>query len=254
MSELFRRQARLLLLAAVVTAAPVAGATPELERLLAASDPFAAAPREMRIELVFSRTASETRVPIELWRKGDELALIRFLAPKDRGKYVVRRDGAFFLLTPTAKNPVKLAPMLAPAGGAALDDLLSVRPSNDYAIGAATTNGGQVSFELDAHAGAVGPPHVTWVVDRQKRRPLRAEFRDRDNRVTRLVEFKSWRDGKRLEPLAIVAKDVARGGAPLEVEFLAIESRDVPPELFDLKDGAARGRLPVPELPAPASP
>jgi len=246
MSRSIRRRFALVALVAAGVAASARAATPELERLLAASDPFAAAPRELRIELVFSRVASGARVPIELWRKGDELALVRFLAPKDLGKYVVRRDGAFYLLTPTARRPVKMAPALAPAGGAALDDLLAVHPSRDYAIVDTATSGEQVRFELAAEPGIAGPPRATWVVDRRTRRPLRAEFRDEDGRVRRLVEFRSWREGKRLEPQTIVAKDVARGGSPLEVEFLSIESRAIPAGLFDLSDDSARAALPPP--------
>jgi hypothetical protein len=236
-------------LAALATAAGAADAA--LERLLAASDPFAAAPREMRVALVFSVGGSDARVPIELWRKGDALALVRFLAPRDAGKFVVRRDGAFYFLSPGAKSPVKLAPALAPAGGAALDDLLAVRPSRDYAIAATEAAGDLVTFDLVARESAAAVPRVRWVVDRRDRRPVRAEFRDRDDRVVRLVEFKAWHPARRLEPAAIVAKDVARGGRPLDVEFVAVEARDVPDALFDLSDGAARAALPPPAAARP---
>jgi hypothetical protein len=238
----------LVALAAGATAAGAADAA--LERLLAASDPFAAAPREMRVALVFSVGDSDARVPIELWRKGDALALVRFLAPRDLGKFVVRRDGAFYFLSPGAKSPVKLAPALAPAGGAALDDLLAVRPSRDYAIAATETTGELVTFDLVARQSAAAVPRVRWVVDRRDRRPVRAEFRDGADRVVRLVEFKAWHPARRLEPAAIVAKDVARGGRPLDVEFVAVEARDVPDALFDLSDGAARAGLPPPATPA----
>lgn len=234
----------LVALLAGAAAAPAADA--ELERLLAASDPFAAAPREMRVELVFSVGGSGTRVPLELWRKGDALALVRFLAPRDLGKYVVRRDGVFYFLSPGAKSPVKLAPALAPAGGAALDDLLAVRPSRDYTIATTEAAGELVTFDLVARAGDAAVPHVRWVVDRRDRRPVRAEFRDGADRVVRLVEFKAWHPVRRLEPAAIVAKDVARGGRPLDVEFVAVEAREVPDALFDLSDGSARARLPPP--------
>jgi hypothetical protein len=232
-----------------LVAPPATAVDVELARLLAASDPFAAAPSELRAELVFSATGSDARVPIELWRKGDELALVRFLAPKDRGKFVVRRDRAFYFLSPGARAPVKLAPALAPAGGAALDDLLAVRPSRDYAIESAATTGGLVTFDLVAKPGAAGAPRLRWVVDRAARRPVRAEFRSADGTVERLVEFKAWNAARRLEPAAIVAKDLARGGRPLEVEFVALEAREIPAALFDLTDGSARAALPPPAGP-----
>jgi hypothetical protein len=233
-------------LGALAEIAQAAPATPELTRLLAASDPFAAAPAEMRVTLRFSTATSGAQVPIELWRRGDELALVRFLAPKDRGKFVVRREGAFFFLAPGARHPVRLAPMLAPAGGAALDELLRVRPSRDYEIAGTSEEAGLVTFDLVAKPGAPGADKVRWVVNRARRLPVRAEFRRADDRVERLVEFKAWKPNARLTPERIVAKEVARGGVPLEVEFLAFETRPVPEALFDLSDGAARAALPPP--------
>lgn len=242
------------------------------ERLLAATDLFASAPPELRIELVFSSGAAGAKVPIELWRKGDQLALVRFLAPKDRGKFVIRREGSFWFLSPGAKKPVKLAPALAPSGGSALDDLLSVRPSRDYTIAAVEEVRGLVTFDLilkeaPAPAGqrpAEGaatnrapsrPVRLRWVADRAKRLPVRAEFRTADDKVARLVEFKSWKsaaglDSRRLQPERLVAKDVARGGQALDVEFVALEARPVDAKLFDLDDSSARAALPPPAAPA----
>jgi hypothetical protein len=218
--------------------------------LLAASDPFKDAPTELRLELLFSAGASGTRVPIELWRKGDELALVRFLAEKDRGKYVVRREGSFHFLAPGAKKAVKLAPALSPAGGAALDDLLAVKPSRDYTIASVESVNTLATFDLVARPN--GPPlrvpKVRWVADRTTRLPVRAEFRDSADRVLRLIEFKGWRKGKRLEPERLVAKEIARGGLPLDVEIVRYEPREVPLALFDLVDGAARAALPFPAL------
>jgi hypothetical protein len=241
-------------LACSLLAEPLAAATAEQIRLLADSDPFASAPSELRLELNFSAGPTGAKVPIELWRRGDQLALIRFLAPKDRGKFVIRRENAFWFLSPGAKKPVKLAPALAPSGGSTLDDLLSLRPSRDYTIATVEEASGQVTFDLVAKPGTSGAPKVRWVVDRAKRLPLRAEFRTAEGKVTRLVEFKRWKDPKRLLPAELIAKDVARGGLPLDVEFVALEARPVPEALFDPADGSARAALPPLGAPAATSP
>jgi hypothetical protein len=273
-------------LAAVPSASPVAAATaatPSDTALLAATDPFARTPAELRLELVFTSGSSGARVPIELWRKGDRLALVRFLAPKDRGKFVLRREGSFWFLAPGAKKPVKLAPALAPSGGAALDDLLSVRPSRDYTIAKVEEVRGLVIFDLvlkdapvpvgrnpgeasadapvpadrrpaesvAASAAPSYPVKLRWVADRAKRLPVRAEFRSADDKVTRLVEFKSWKNAAKLEPERLVAKDVARGGQPLEVELVTLEARPVDAKLFDLDDATARAALPPPPAVTP---
>lgn len=246
MSRLARHAGAVLLLGTAGLASSAVAATAADERLLAATDLFAAAPAELRLELVFRSGAAGARVPIELWRKGDELALVRFLLPKDRGKFVVRRGGSFWFLAPGAKKPVQLAPALAPSGGSALDDLLAVRPSRDYTIAAVEDVRGLVTFDLVAKPGTPGSAKVRWVADRAKRLPVRAEFRTKDDKVTRLVEFKSWKNAGRLEPDRLIAKDVARGGQPLEVEIVALEARSVDAKLFDLEDGSARAALPPP--------
>lgn len=242
----------MLAVLAAPAAAPVSAAvTPELARLLAASDPFAAAPAELRLELSFVG-ANGAEVPLEIWRRGDDLALVRFLAPRDLGKYVLRRGKEAWLLAPGAKNPVRMSPALAPAGGAALEELLALRLARDYRPVAAEESRGVVTFDLEANAAGIDPPRVRWAVDRARGLPLRAEFRTADGRTRRLVEFKSWRDVKRRVPAEIVAKDVLRGGAPLTVRIRALEGRAVPETLFDLKDGTARKALPPP--PAAAAP
>lgn len=236
-------------LVATLGAAPLAAAeavalAPDLARLLARSDPFAAAPAELRLELSFVG-ANGAEVPLEIWRRGDERALVRFLAEKDRGKYVLRRDAEVWLLTPGAKDPVKMSPALAPAGGAALDELLGLRLSEDYRAVAVSEASGVVTFDLVGNSAEVDPPKVRWVVGRSKGLPLRAEFRDAQDRVRRLVEFVAWRDEAKRVPAEIVAKEVGRG-TPLTVRIHALEPRAVPDAIFDPADRAARDALPPP--------
>jgi hypothetical protein len=240
----------LALVFASTTLPAAAPLTPDLRSLLTASDPFAAAPEEARVELAFE-AANGARVPLEIWRRGDERALVRFLAAKDLGKFVLRRGNDVWLLAPGARDPVKMSPALAPAGGAALDELLALRLGRDYRAIAAEEKNDVVTFDLEGTRPGVEPPRLRWVVDRARRRPLRAEFRDAEGTVRRLVEFKAWREGARLEPAEVVAKDVVRGGRPLVVHIFAIEKRAVPDALFDLADATARNALPPPPSPAP---
>jgi hypothetical protein len=234
-------------LVATLAAAPLAAGeavalAPDLARLLARSDPFAAAPAELRLELSFVG-ANGAEVPLEIWRKGDERALVRFLAEKDRGKYVLRRDAEVWLLTPGAKEPVKMSPALAPAGGAALDELLGLRLARDYRAVAVSEASGVVTYDLEGITAEVDPPKVRWVVGRTKGLPLRAEFRDAEDRVRRLVEFVAWQDEAKRVPAEILAKEIGRG-TPLTVRIHALEPRTVPEAIFDPADRAARDALP----------
>jgi len=243
------RRPLLLLSAPLLVFAALAPAhaevTPELARLLAASDPFAGAPEQARLALAFTRSSSP-RVPLEIWRRGDEQTLVRFLAEKDRGKFVLRRGDETWLLTPGAKKPVKMAAALAPAGGAALDQLFALHLERDYRAVEAEEEGPVVTFDLEAKSPETDPPRLRWVVDRARRRPLRVELRNENDRILRMVEFKSWKEGKKLVPERIVAKDLLRGGTPLDVEILGVEEREIPESLFDPEDKAARDALPPP--------
>lgn len=230
--------------AAGLAAAEAGPLSPDLARLLARSDPFAAAPAELRLELSFVG-ANGAEVPLEIWRKGDERALVRFLAEKDRGKYVLRRGTEVWLITPGAKEPVKMSPALAPAGGAALDELLGLRLSDDYRAVAVSEASGVVTYDLEGTRAEVDPPKVRWVVGRTKGLPLRAEFRDAQDRVRRLVEFTAWSDETKRVPAEIVAKEVGRG-TPLTVRIHALEPRAVPEAIFEPADRAARDALPPP--------
>ncbi|OQC39940.1 MAG: hypothetical protein BWX64_01541 [Acidobacteria bacterium ADurb.Bin051] len=103
-----------------------------------------------------------------------------------------------------------------------------------------------VTFHLEADeatAAVTGATAVRWVVDRETRRPLRADLLFAGGRVARVVEFQGFRPGRRPLPARLVLKDVLRGTPPLEVEILEVEERPVPAALFDLTDGSARARL-----------
>lgn len=217
----------------------------DLARLLAATDPFVNAPDEVRLELVFTG-ATGARVPLEIWRRGEDRSLVRFLSEKDLGKFVLRRGAETWLLTPGARKPVRMSPVLAPAGGAALDQLFALRIDRDYRAESVREQAEVVTFDLEATAPGIDPPRLRWVVDRARRLPMRVEFRTAEDRVLRLVEFKSWSDEKKLVPDRIVAKDLLRGGTPLDVEILAVDPREVPELLFDLDDDTGRKALPPP--------
>ena len=212
--------------------------------LLAASDLFAAAPTEFRVEVEVRQGAAASGMPLEIWRRGEELALVRLMAAKDRGKFLLRRDRELYFIAPGSARPVKLAPSYR-LQGAALDELLGLRLVRDYRIGKVTESAGVVTFELVANDKGAATPRLRWVVSRARRLPLRADLQASDGRVLRVIEFPEWSDPGRGVPKRMVVKDAVRGGAPLGILFGAFEARPVSLALFELADGAARAALPV---------
>lgn len=245
---------KLLLFALPLQAAPVPrAATPADQELLAASDLFVAAPSEYRLELEVRPATAASGMPLEIWRRGENLALVRLLAAKDRGKFLLRRDRELYFIAPGSARPVKLAPSYR-LQGAALDELLGLRLVRDYRIGQVVEAGGMVNFDLIANDKRAATPRLRWAVSRAQRLPLRADLQASNGKVVRVIEFREWSDPRRGVPKRMVVKDVARGGPPLEILFGVFETRPVGLELFELDAGAARTALPAPATPKTTAP
>ncbi len=229
--------------------APSARVAAADQELLEASDLFSSAPSEFRVEVEVRQGTAKAGMPLEIWRRGEELALVRLLAAKDLGKFLLRRDRELYFIAPGSARPVKLAPSYR-LQGAALDELLGLRLKRDYRIARLSEGGGVVTFELVANDKGAASPRLRWVVSRARRLPLRADLQASDGRVLRVIEFPEWADARRGVPKRMIVKEVLRGGAPLEIRFGQFEARPVGPELFDLASPAARAALPdLPDLP-----
>jgi outer membrane lipoprotein-sorting protein len=240
-----------LLLAALLQSPPAAGAAPSPvatadRALLARTDPFGRAPKESRSRLAVR--AGGKAVALEIWRRGDR-ALVRFLDPAEKGKYILRLAEGTYFIAPGARQPIRLPPGHRLAGAVALDELLGVPLEANYEIGAVTRrdpSSAVVEFDLRGTSKSLAYPRLRWVVDEKAQLPLRADLQLADGRVARVLEWKTWRDRAALQPGAIVIKDVLRQDAPAEVEVIEFESRQVPAELFSLTDPSARSALPPP--------
>jgi hypothetical protein len=218
-------------------------AEPELERLLAASDLFAKAPAEFRTEIEVRPLDVATGNRLEVFRKGRDLELIRFLAPKERGKFLLRSEERLYFLSPGSAKPVELAPSYR-VHGAAIHDLLGLDLGRDFRIDKTSEAGSVVTFDLVATAPGAAAKRLRWAVNHATSRPLRAELHSSQGKVLRVLEFKGWRDAALGVPEILVVKDLVAGGTPLQIRFLDFEPRPIDAALFDLTDGAARAALP----------
>src|SRR3990172_1933347 len=148
------------------------------EDLLRRSDLAAAALLAFRA--VLRVTADRKTVGLEVWRSGEDRTLVRFLSPKERGKYLVRLSGTLWFLSPGAKKPVKLAPSYKLKGSASLDDLLGIHYSRDYeVVSFAEEEAGPGSLKVfDLRAKGKAPyPRVRYFVRTPETRPVRAEYK-----------------------------------------------------------------------------
>jgi len=226
--------------------AAAADPTPADRALLAASNLFAAAPEQFRARVAVRTTGGDDRTELEIWRGGRDRLLVRPLAARQRGKLILQIGAERWLFTPGARQPVKLGARFRLHGGISFEELLGIDIERGYRLLAVETAGRIVTFHLEADEAtttATGAAGARWVVDRETRRPMRADLLLAGGRVVRVVEFRGFRPGRQPVPEVVVLKDVLRGTPPLEVELLEIEERAVPEALFDLADGSARARL-----------
>jgi hypothetical protein len=194
--------------------------------------------------------ASDSKAPavsqVELWRSGTNRTLVRFLDPKERGKYLLRLGADLWFIAPSAKNPVKLSPTHRVYGAATIDVLLGMHLADNYRIAAtssgSTPAGAVVVFDLQAKAEQQQFASVRYTVQAASERPVSALYRLRSGRDATLIEFFEWAGGTRGQSHAkrIVVHDLLRKGTLTRIETMEFEERAVPDGLFDLKDPTAR--------------
>lgn len=225
------------------------------QELLARSDIGSFAPASFRARLVLKPPPPRESREVEVWRSGEAKTLVRFLNPKERGKYLLRLDRQLWLVAPGAREPVRISPSYRLYGGATLDDVLGARLARDYAVESASeeeeAGGRVVVLELRAKAEHLLFPQVRYVVREATERPIRAEYRLLSGRPATAVEFVEWNDGRTRYARRLVVRDLLRKGAMTEVQVLDLQERSVPEGLFDLHDSSARHALDAGMAPQP---
>ena len=229
----------------LAVAAAAAGAAEPHADLLRRSDISSLAPESFRARLLVTPASGQPQ-QLEVWRAGESRTLVRFLAPKDRGKYLLRLEDALYFLSPRAKNAVKLDPAYR-LGAASLDEMLGTRYSRDYAIESASdaedAGGALVVLELKARNPKAPWLRVRYVVRRELQRPVRVEFRAASGKTTGSVAFVEWQEQGRLRPRRLHISDALRPKRSADVAIQEVEERSVPSGLFDLTDPSERRKL-----------
>lgn len=216
------------------------------EELLRKSDVGMLTPASLRTLLVLKGPDSRAH-PIEVWRSGDAKTLIRFMEPKERGKYLLRLGDQLWLLAPGAKKPVKVSSSYRIYGGGTLDEVMGLRLWQQYDVDSvseeASGSDGLVTFQLRARSGKMLFPRVEYVVRKSTERPVRAVYKLRSERPATSVEFMEWNEQGPVYPKRLVVRDLLRQGAVTEVTVFEFDVRPVSDALFELDDSSARRAL-----------
>ena len=140
------------------------------DALLRKSDVGGFVPVTCRVRLVMKQGNGTSEV--ELWRSGADRTLVRFLDPKERGKYLLRLGADLWFIAPGAKNPVHLSPSHRVYGAATIDVLLGMHLADDYRIigtsRQATAGGAHVVFDLQAKSAQPGDRESVKMADQAR--------------------------------------------------------------------------------------
>ena len=216
--------------------------------ILKQSDIATLAPESFRARLRITTHGEQPEpMDVEVWHSGESKSLVRFLGPKEKGKYLLRVDGVNWFLAPGARKPVKVGPAHRLRGSASLDDILGIHYARDYVIEGATeteeADGALVVLDLVAKGPHAPYPRVRYIVRRATQRPVRAEYLLKSGKTSSEVEFLEWKEGSRAVVRRLVLTDRLRSGLRTEVALLEMEERKVPDGLFDPRDATERRKL-----------
>ncbi|MFN7979039.1 MAG: outer membrane lipoprotein-sorting protein [Vicinamibacterales bacterium] len=248
---------KLVLIAALVALqAATVEITPAQQELLRRSDLSALAPEVFTARLVLTGPDGVPHA-VDVWRAGPERLLVRTSEPeggasvKDASvapkvRYLLRRDADLWLLTPTAKAPVRLPSSYRLYGGVSIDEVLGVRLGRDYRIaGVQTLAGPPAAVEFDLRASAPGAvfPRVVYRVDAASGRPLQAAYGLRGGKTATVATFEAWHTTPVLHPATMTLRDEMRKGRTTAVAISGLHAVSVPDDVFALTGHAARARL-----------
>lgn len=239
-----------VLLALLLLAGP---STPDPQEVLRRADPGRYAREPFRALLVLRQgEGAPDPHEIEVFGAGGDSTLVRLLGEKERGRFLLRRGGEMWLISPRTKQPTRLSPAFRLYGGATLDEILGRSHAEAYTVEELHEEEGPegVVLVLSLRARDLKTILSTarLVVDRGGQRPLRAEYALRSGKPATAVTFEKW-DGKR--PRRLVLRDLLHKKASVVVDLVEVVEGPVPAALFDLEDGSARDRL---EAPSPRRP
>lgn len=211
------------------------------ESLLRQSDVGAFAPATFQARLSITRGGDTSEV--EIYRASGDRTLLRFLAAKERGKFLLRRGADLWLIAPDAKKPVKLGPSHRIYGAATTEVLFSLHLADDYTIHSttseATSAGTLTVFELRAKSPTAPFAEVRYAVDPATARPASALYRARSGKPLVQVAFQAWSANNR-HASQVEVTDLVRKEPPTRIAVTSFTEGAVPEGLFDLEDGAAR--------------
>ena len=214
------RQAAVLIIG--LLAPSVVFAAPTADQILELADaPKRAFPEVVIHARVTVEENGTSQIPAEfdLYKKGEDRAIVVFTAGKQKGRKILTVGDRFWILVPGASHAIPVTPNQRLIGGAALGDVARLRFSKEFDAtlepGPETVSGESCDV-LDLKAKSSGSPYGSgklWV-DRAKHLPRKAVLNLVSGKPSKEIDFERYGvvNGKTvLESMAIRDRLAATG-------------------------------------------
>ena len=174
----------------------------------------------------------------QVYIKGTDRTLVKFMSPEDKGKTLLMLDEAMWLYLPTASRPVRVTPLQRLSGNASNGDIAQTNLAANYSArvtSEATVRGKEAwVLELTAKRKSATYKVVHLWVGKSDLTPIQAEFRLQSGKPMKRVEYLEYDTfGAQKMIRRQVMYDLLRDAEKTVVEYANYERRELADKLFN---------------------
>lgn len=174
----------------------------------------------------------------QVFIKGTDRTLVKFMSPQDKGKTLLMLDEAMWLYLPTASRPIRVTPLQRLSGNASNGDIAQTNLAANYTarVAGETKVHDREAWMLELKAKRKGATYqvVHLWVGKNDLVPIQAEFRLQSGKPIKRVEYVEYDTfGTQKMIRRQVMYDLLRGEEKTVVEYANYERRELADKLFN---------------------
>ena len=174
----------------------------------------------------------------QVYIKGSERTLVKFMSPEDRGKTLLMLDQNMWLYLPSASRPVRVTPLQRLSGNASNGDIAQTNLAANYDARLLGDEmlGTRDSWMLELKAKRKGATYqvVRLWVGKSDLTPIKAEFRLTSGKAIKRVDYLEYDTfGTQKMIRRQVMYDLLRNEQKTVVEYANYQRRELPDKMFN---------------------
>jgi len=186
----------------------------------------------------YLRGAVDRSSRYQVFIKGDNKSLVKFLEPEDRGKYLLTVDELMWFYLMSASRPIRVTPLQRLSGNASNGDVAQMNLAQNYtpvSLKEELLDAAPVYvMDLEAKDSNATYQKMTYWIARDTTLPVKAEFRLASGKASKRALFVEYQkvDGRMLLRRQEIY-DQLRNDEKTVLEYQKYERRDLPDKLFN---------------------